>query len=375
MATTNKDLALPLLNSTNWNEPLNSNFEIIDAALGGVSGVSVTGVGTSPVILLPEEYQNMSIAFQGILTADVVYLIPAGVGGQWIFRNNTTGDFTVSIGVEGNDPEQYITVTQGTIKGAYSDATIMRASDNSAGTTVPIYNVAYSTGSELTGTDSFIYNESRLLVVRENDVGSSVLAPVIIRRSTTVTPAAGLGAALGFETSTISGTYKLGGQINCQLDTATSGAETYKFSFRIMQSGGTAGSVAEITKDGITSLDNLVLTANQSGTALPQDLGYAGFYSALDDDGTKSSGTYTPSLTGGPYKEIVNNGAFTIAVPSTTGSYQMIIRILNGASAGAITLSGYTQKIGDAFSTTNGKRFFLFITKVGAVTLANVVAL
>lgn len=90
----------------------------------------------------------------------------------------------------------------------------------------------------------------------------------------------------------------------------------------------------------------------------------AGYTATADDDGTKSTGTYTPTPAGGNFKRIVNGGAFTLAAPSASGDYTLIIQITNNASAGAITLSGFSKTSGDSFTTTNGDDFMVYITKV-----------
>lgn len=90
----------------------------------------------------------------------------------------------------------------------------------------------------------------------------------------------------------------------------------------------------------------------------------AGFTATADDDGTKSSGTYTPDPAGGNLKRIVNGGAFTLAAPSASGDYTLIIQVTNNASAGAVSESGFTLTDGDAFTTTDGDDFLLFITKI-----------
>ena len=94
----------------------------------------------------------------------------------------------------------------------------------------------------------------------------------------------------------------------------------------------------------------------------------AGYTSTADDDGTKSSGTYTPDPAGGNLKRIVNGGAFTLAAPTATGDYTLIIQMTNNATAGAITLSGFTRESGDALTTTNGDDFFLHIVKLNGFT-------
>lgn len=93
----------------------------------------------------------------------------------------------------------------------------------------------------------------------------------------------------------------------------------------------------------------------------------AAFTEALDDDGTQSSGTYTPSVAAGSNsKAIVNNGAFTLAPPSPSSGevIHLTMFITNGASAGAITTSGFTKVTGDSFDTTNGNDFLCRIEVV-----------
>jgi hypothetical protein len=95
------------------------------------------------------------------------------------------------------------------------------------------------------------------------------------------------------------------------------------------------------------------------------------------DDGTKSSGTYTPAPTGGNYRKITANGAFTLAAPTTANSYNMTIDITNGASAGTITFSGFVagHPKGDAYATTNAAKFKLHISKTDAGVTAILEAL
>ena len=101
----------------------------------------------------------------------------------------------------------------------------------------------------------------------------------------------------------------------------------------------------------------------------------AGYTSTADSDGTKSSGTYTPTPTGGNLKTITNGGAFTLAASTAAGDYTMVIQVTNNASAGAITLSGFNRVSGDTITTTNGHDFFIYITKIGVYKAAHVTAL
>jgi microcystin-dependent protein len=97
MATQNKGLVQPVLGSINWGTPLNDDFGDIDLAFGSTSTISVTGATATPILLSVTQYRNMIIKFDGVLTANVTYQLPAGVGGQWVMQNSTTGSFTITL--------------------------------------------------------------------------------------------------------------------------------------------------------------------------------------------------------------------------------------------------------------------------------------
>lgn len=135
--------------------------------------------------------------------------------------------------------------------------------------------------------------------------------------------------------------------------------------------------------DGVTSAIQTQLNA-KAATASPTFTGTVGLPAATvsdgvtttaDNDGTFSSGTYTPTPVGGNMKVITNSGAFTFAAPSAAGDYTLIVRILNSATAGAITLSGFNKTGGDVFTTTNTHNFFVHITKISGLISGTVQAL
>lgn len=120
--------------------------------------------------------------------------------------------------------------------------------------------------------------------------------------------------------------------------------------------GTTANTVAAGNDSRITG------SVQKSGSDLT-----GGFTATFVNDGTKSSGTYTPTPVGGNYKSIINGGAFTLAAPTANGDYDIAILVVNNASAGAVTLSGFTKTGGDSLTTTNGHSFFLNIRKLNNV--------
>lgn len=90
----------------------------------------------------------------------------------------------------------------------------------------------------------------------------------------------------------------------------------------------------------------------------------AGYDIVPEDLGT-ASGTVTPEVdaTGKPnIKKLVNNAAFTLTGPSTSLATNIRIRLINGASAGAIDTSAFDEVYDpDGYVTTSGKEYWLFL--------------
>lgn len=86
--------------------------------------------------------------------------------------------------------------------------------------------------------------------------------------------------------------------------------------------------------------------------------------------GTVTSGTQTLNCTTASSQTLTNNGAFTLAPPTGSapaGDGYCVVLITNGASAGAVTLTGWTHQganNGDALTTTNGNQFMFYVTRV-----------
>ena len=92
-----------------------------------------------------------------------------------------------------------------------------------------------------------------------------------------------------------------------------------------------------------------------------------GFYLTPNNIGSVSSGTITPDAANGNYQYLTNDGAFTLAAPSTACAIDILV--INGASAGAITLSGFKTPGagagGNTYATTSGAWFILSIRRMG----------
>ncbi len=153
--TTNKSLEKPNNGEyvDSWNVPLNADMNIIDAALGSVTNLNATSGSAN---LSNASYQNMALNVTGAMTANVVYTIPSGVGGQWIVRNATTdsvgGPWAVTVASGGGGSN--VTVLRGKASMIWSDGTNIRNVDenvSSIGTVTSVNVSGGTTGLTTTG--------------------------------------------------------------------------------------------------------------------------------------------------------------------------------------------------------------------------------
>jgi microcystin-dependent protein len=95
-----------------WQRPVNSDFGLVDALISGTTTLNVsTLTPSSPFFTLvfqdfdtsqtpwlnPLAGQNMRVAITGALAFNVTIFIPANFPGMWIFDNQTTGPFSVTV--------------------------------------------------------------------------------------------------------------------------------------------------------------------------------------------------------------------------------------------------------------------------------------
>lgn len=99
----------------------------------------------------------------------------------------------------------------------------------------------------------------------------------------------------------------------------------------------------------------------------------AGYTATSYSLGTVTTGTVTPNAANGNFQHLTANGAFTLAPPSATCCID--IEVLNGASAGTITTSGFTKVNGDTYATTNTNKYIFHITKTNSYSRLSIEAL
>ena len=102
--TTNKVIEKPASGdyANAWAAPVNTDWDIIDQAFGGVTSLNATA---GSVTLSAAQYRSLSLSVAGAMSANVTYTIPSTVGGQWMVYNTTTdgsgGPWTITIASAG----------------------------------------------------------------------------------------------------------------------------------------------------------------------------------------------------------------------------------------------------------------------------------
>lgn len=158
--TQNKGFTQQAHNDANWDAPNNANFAIIDASLGGVASINVTGVGSSPTALAQALYKNLSLSFSGALGNNVNYQLPSGVQGSWLIKSSCSGSFTVTLSSAGGGTS--VVISTGLVYHVYCD-----------GTDVVYANVVGTNSKIITDWDQALLYKNTYL---SGDVATSLLA-------------------------------------------------------------------------------------------------------------------------------------------------------------------------------------------------------
>lgn len=100
--TTSKHLEKPANGDyvDDWDVPVNADWDAIDVVFGGSTAINVVGISGTTTLTFTQ-YRPQYFIFSGLLTANVNYQLPTGVGGAWTLLNLTTGAFTVTFSSAG----------------------------------------------------------------------------------------------------------------------------------------------------------------------------------------------------------------------------------------------------------------------------------
>lgn len=197
--TTNKDLEKPGNGdyTDTWNVPLNGDMTIVDYAIGGKITYNATA-GSQTLstydhttkVLDTYSYIPLYVLIQNAIAAPVTYTVPAGVGGQWILKNNTTdssgGPHAVTWASGGGGTS--VALPRGSSVAVFSDGTNISLSNNLASTN------SVTTASIQDGAVTYAkMNSEAIATVAEYRAGNSTatFTGIIVGTSLTATSVTG----------------------------------------------------------------------------------------------------------------------------------------------------------------------------------------
>jgi len=123
------------------------------------------------------------------------------------------------------------------------------------------------------------------------------------------------------------------------------------------------------TSFAFPSTGSTVLTTGNTATIT------IGYTVTAASGGTVSSGTFTVTPATQNIQYYTNNGAHTFAAPSS--DCEVDVLVTNGASAGAITFSGFTvgSSTGSSLTTTNTNKFIISVKRINGTSTYSIYAL
>ena len=161
-----------------WDIPVNANMTAIDTALGGSTLLNATGLGGGVNILLTDtQYRPLSLLGSGLpIAGGVVYCIPTGVGGQWVFQNATTGGFPVAFRSNAGGPILTVAAGTSTLMSCDGSASGMRYSVTSSAVAAgSSTQVQYNTGGSLAASANLTFDGTALRAAGLNVAGNSTI--------------------------------------------------------------------------------------------------------------------------------------------------------------------------------------------------------
>ena len=331
--------------SGTWGDTTNTNLgTLLEQAITGVLSLAMADANQTLTNLngASDQARNAVIVATGALTAGRNIVVPA-VNKVYLVRNSTTGGFGVTVKTPSGTG---VTVANGASRLVYSDGT--NVVDGQFGPLLPSSNDGGALGSgSVAWSDLFLasggvinWNNGDFTVTHSTGLltFSGAIAGTTFNKVTVTAPATGstLTIADG-KTLTVSNSLTLAGSDSTTMTFPSTSSTVL-----------TTGNTATITKGYSVTPNNI---------------------------GTVSSGTTTPDPANGNYQYYTNNGAHTLAAPSSDCAIDVLVT--NGASAGAITFSGFTvgSSTGSALTTTNTNKFKISIVRINGTSTYSIYAL
>ena len=257
--TVNKNLAKPENGDDvdTWDVPVNGNSDIVDACLGIVSQITITGSNT--YTLSDVEYQATTIYVAGVLNSgNVVVKLPAGVSGQFTFINATTQtDATSTFQIGWTSGGNIISISQNTTQILTGDGAApywFRSAPPFSGVSTAITSIS------LTGLSTYTFTavDTNTQVIKFTGTLSNLT--VTVKMPTTIsgqwtivnaTTAAGASSLLQLQWSAGGNTYNVN-QSSTQLLYADSNGPTWASAATVAREGITYINITSQTSINIT---------------------------------------------------------------------------------------------------------------------------
>ena len=192
MTTANKGLDQPAYNSNanTWGTgPLNTNFGLLDSALGASTLLNSTGLGGTTVVLSAAQCVPLSLVVSGTPAGIVTYSVPSSIGGQWVVRNGTTGGYAVR--VQSASGGTYVTINAGDNVQISCDgsASGMVRNDTTASASGSTTQVQYNNAGVLAGSANMTFNGTILTAHTLDASTGGVVFPDNTTQTTAAAPA------------------------------------------------------------------------------------------------------------------------------------------------------------------------------------------
>jgi hypothetical protein len=326
-----------------WNVPVNDDFDIIDASLGGTTTLNATGA-SGTTTLSATQYRPPTIIVTGVLTASVTYRIPSGKGGQWVIFNNTSGAFNVTFDSGGGGTS--VITPQGQKVLIYSDGTNVALGVTVTTTTAggSSGQVQYNSGGSLAGSSNLTYDGTGNLVL-----GATLVGRLDVRNAFRIYGATSgyvgwtVPAAAGSTTYTLPNADGTSGQTlttngSGTLSWATPGAITAVNTF----SAGTTGFTPSTATSGAVTLAG-TLSVSNGGTGI----------TTTPTNGQIPIGngsTYTAATLTAGAGVVITNGSGSVQLTATAATGLPSFLIVTGTTVSAV--SGMHYALTNAATST-----------------------